>query len=430
MGSGEFFFEKLVPLSYWIGVIVVFSATFLMIRYLEDKSFRVLFIFGSILLMTAFRMVFPSTFTTVTGYEPDASNYINIVSSWATSGLNFGVAGNYQHDFPLSFLIAFAFVKFGVPVETFFRFTPLFIYAIDIILVYALVTEVTDNPVYGAVGGFLLSFSSLSYWITVHYCPDLVGSLLYLISLILVYRFVKKGVLTVQSIMPVLVTIFMLILSHQLSTLYFIVTMFGLSLSTWFLKSPLKGKEKWFLLLGIYTYTSWFAYGTLVYPSFFNIYVYFHGFTASPQTLSVRAGVLDNVTFVIYPMLMFGLFLIGILQLISHIRSYINILKWPMRLQELRTKIKLPEAFVFSSGFVFVAALFIVGFGIPAVFPLRVLEVFLIGTLPFSSKTLAKLASANPSRKKTFLVLILMVVIVVLSIHRYYSQIQRRVLFV
>jgi len=430
MGSGEFFVENIIPSMYWVGVIVIVSATLLMIKFLEDRRFKMLFIFSLILLMVSIRIVFPAVFVTIPAYETDAKFYMNVVDSWATSGLDFGKEGNYQHDYPVSFLIASVFVKFGVPLEAFFRMAPFFIYAIDLILLYLLVVEIfPGNKSYSALSAFLLSFSSLGYWITVHYSPDLVGTLFYFLSLYFSVRFVLKDKLSAKALLPVLLSIFVLMLSHHLSLLYLIVTLFGFSFSAWFFKQPhLKRKAISFLLLGIYTYTLWFTYGSFVYPSFFNVYVYFQGFT-SPSALMQQATLLDQVTFAIYPIFIFMLFIYEFLRLLK-VRNLSDVVKLPKKFREARASEKPAEmSLVYTLGFVFVGFLFLVGFVIPATFPLRVLEVLLVGLYPVSSQTLIRVGSANPSKKKTVFMLAVLIFVTLTGIHRYYRQIQRSILF-
>lgn len=428
MGTGEFFVESILPLTYWVGISTIVGTTFFMMRFLENKHFRLLFIFSSILLMTCIRMVFPLTFTSIPAFEPDVSIYINVVNSWINSGADLGYEGNYHHDYPLSFILAYVFTKFGVSVEAFFRYAPFFVYAIDLFLVYKLTAEVSSDSRYGAVSAFLLSFSSLNYWMSVHYCPDLVGTLFYLLSLYLVYMFVKKGEMNIRTLLPVLLSIFMLILSHHLSILYFVITLFGLSFAAWFLKSPLKGKERWFLLFGVYAYTLWFVYGSFMYPSFFNVYVYFQGFT-SPSSLAQQASLLDNATFAVYPLFIFALFSLGLLKLFE-VKNLSDVVGLPKKFWKLRSgEIRVPEMLTYSLGFIFVAFLFLAGFVIPATFPLRVLEVLLVGVYPLSSQLVVKSTSGNPSRKKTILMLVILMVVVMMGVHRYYRQIQRRVLF-
>jgi hypothetical protein len=431
MKPGEFFVESLIPPLYWVGIIMIAGSVFSMIRYLGDRRFKVLFLVGSILLMISFRMVYPMTFSTIPAYEPDASGYINVVNSWASSGVDFGHEGNYHHDYPLSFLLAYAIIKMGVPVETFFRYAPFFIYAIDLLLVYLLVTQVSSDGRYGAVAAFLFSFSSMNYWTAVHYCPDLIGTLFLLLSLYLTFGLVKKGEIRTRTLMPVLLSVFLLILSHHLGILYFIVTVIGISFSAWMLQSPLRyklSKWRWLLVIGVYAYTVWFAYGSFIYPSFFNIYVYIHGFT-SATSLVQQATLLDNVTFVLYPSFILMLFLLEFSELFG-VRSISDIRNLRKKLSEFRIgRTRAHDVLIYSSGFILVAFLFLAGFVIPATFPLRVLEVLMIGIYPLSARSFFSLADNNPSRKKTAVIFLLFLVVVITGVHRYYRQIQRRVLF-
>lgn len=430
MGSGEFFVEKIIPAPYWIGVSIIAGATFLMMRFLDDRRFRILFVFSSILLIISFRMVFPIIFTTVPAYEPDAASYMNIVGQWVSTGLNLGVPGNYQHDYPMSFLIAFVFVKFGVSVNTFYGIAPLFIYAIDMVILYALVAEIIpENKRIAFASIFLFSISSLGYWTAVHFCPDLVGSLFFFVSLYLVVRFVNRGELNAKALSPVLLSIFVMILSHHLTTLYFILTMFGIAFSAWFFKSSrLKSKSLWFLLLGVYTYTIWFAYGTLIYPDFFNVYSYFSGGYGSVTSLAQTAGPFNQVSFVVYPLFILILAALGFIEMLK-LRSLKDLFRLRSRLREIRTgSISVAIPLLYAFGFIFVFVLFFVGFALTVSFPLRVLEVFFVGLYPVSSLTLAKVGSANFSKKKFALMLIIVILVTLVGIHRYYSQIQRRIL--
>jgi hypothetical protein len=428
MGSGAFFVFTIIPWPYWIGIMTLAGIMVFIIRYLEDYRFRVLLVFSSILLIIGFRMVFPVTFTSIPAYEPDATNYMNVVNAWVTSGVNFGVQGQYQHNFPMSFLIAFTIVKLGVPVDTFFRIAPFFIYAFEIVVLYLLVKElIPEDKRYAAASTFLFSFSSLGYWVTVHYSPDLVGSLFYFVSLYLSVGFAKKGEWSVKALSPVLLSIFVLILSHHLSTLYLIMTLFGLSFSVWYFKPPqIKGKALSLFLLAICTYSLWFAYGTLVYPSFFNVYVYFSGFS-SVTGLSQGAGLLNNVTFVIYPIFILALFIYSFLRTMQ-IQNPWDLTKLRKKFRETRATESASMPFVYSVGFVFVSILFLAGFAAPVIQAPRILEILCVGLYPIASQTLIKVSRGNPSRKKMILMLIIVLVVVTTGIYRYDSQIQRRVL--
>jgi hypothetical protein len=251
---------------------------------------------------------------------------------------------------------------------------------------------------------------------------------MFLLCLYLGIRFAKRGNWSIKSLLPVFASIFILILSHHLSTLYIIVTFFGLSLSLWFFKPQLfKRGALAFFILAIYTYTLWFAYGTLVYPKFFNLYVYSSGYSNLTQ-LSSNAGILINVIFAIYPAFIILLFFIEFLRTLE-IKNPITFFKHlRQKIHEIRIRESDNSVLVFTTGFIFVFILFIVGIGVPVLFGTRILEVLCIGLYPLASQLLIKLVDDDSSKKKKVLIFLVILFVVLTGLYRYYSQIQRRVI--
>ena len=431
MGVGEFWFESAIPFSYWIGVVLIVIIAVMLIPRLSDARYRIVFVFSSVLLVVSIRMVFATVFTSVPSYEPDAALYMNILSSWVKNGVDFGIAGAYQHDYPLSFLVGFTFVKLGVSVDSFFRCAPLVIYSIQVILLYLIVSEIVpEDKRYAAISAFLLANSSIATWITVHYCPDLMGSLFFLVALLLSIRFAKKGVWSLKILMPVLASIFLLILSHHLSTLYFIVTLFGMAVSAWFFKNPnIKGKLLSFFILGVVTYTAWFVYGTLVYPDFFNVYVYFSGF-GSATTLAQQAPLINSVAFAVYPFFILLLALLGLF-ISLNVRSIKSVFKLIIVFFKRLTHEKLANEnmlLFYVGGFISILVLCAISIPVPVLFMPRVLEVLLVGLYPLASLALLKFVGNNPSRNRILFVLIIFILITLIDVHRYYTVEQRRVI--
>jgi hypothetical protein len=426
MGTGDYWIEQVFPISYWIATITILVVAYLLINRLAEKRVRTIFIALSILLMISIRMVFAITFTSVPIYEPDTSSYMTAVSTWATQGLNFGIPGLYQHDYPLSFLLGYLFVKLGLTVDLYFRIAPIVIDAIEIVLVYLIIREVVPNDrKYAAFSVLLLAISPMSAWATIHYCPDLMGTLFFMVSLLLTIRFAKKGEWSLKAVLPVTISVILLILSHHLSTVYFIVTLLGLALATLFFRNPeIKGKALSFFLIAIFTYTFWFVYGSYEYPNFFNVYVYFSGF-GSITAQATQTPLLINAEYALYPAFILVLSLFGLFQLfkISKVRE----------LMHIRSKLRQVKGengnllMVYSVGFVLILFLFILGLAVPVIFAPRVLEVLLLGLYPVASLFIFKLMETNPSRKKTILLLVLLIFITIISIHRYYNAMQRRV---
>lgn len=419
VGSDLFFVEKIAPLGYWIGFGVVIATTLYLTRFLNNKIFRTLFVFSCAILMISLRIVFPIVSPSPSFYEPDTANYINTLNSWVRSGIYFGQEGMYQHDYPMAFLIAYSFIKLGVPIDTFFRWAQSFIYAIGAFLLYLLFTEIDpSDKKCGAISVFLFSISPNPYWLSQHYCPNIVATMFFILSLYLSIRLAKKG-WHVKTVIPVFVTISILILSHHMNIMYLALTLLGLSLFTRIFKVPeLKGKETTFLGLGVFTYTAWFIYGTFQYPSFFNAYSWVSWTWSTPGGHLVAMNSFDLIMFLIYPISILLLYSYRILKLSN------------FRLKRLRASFQaLGMSSLYSLGFAPIGFVVLLGFIIPSLMAPRTLEVLLIGIYPISSQVLTKMYYANPSKKKKLLVICILVFLTIISVYRYNRVIQRRLLY-
>lgn len=403
MGTDPLFVLQIIPLPYWIGISLIFFGLFFMITKLNNRSFQLIFLFSSLLLIICFRMVFSIIFTSIIGFEPDVIHYSKIINSWVNNGINLGVDGNYEHDYPLSFIFAYAIIKLGVPTDTFLRVAPFFIYSTILLLLFFIVKLVAPERKKNSVPlitVFLFSFSSLGYWVTVHYCPDLFGAMMLLLCLYFSIKLIKKNDWGIKSLLPAIICIFFIILSHHLNVLYLIIVFFGFSLSCWFFKPPIfKRGALHFFLLGIITYTIWFAYGTLIYPNFFNVYVYFSGF-ADPIQQSSGAGVTNNMLFVVYPLFILILFIIEFLKIIQ-IKNLKSIFSFSIlhtirnKIVEIKINQRGNNLLVFTLGFCLILITFIMGFGVPVLFGSRVLELLCIGLYPLSSKCLPRFSKGR-----------------------------------
>ncbi|MDT8782050.1 MAG: hypothetical protein IAX22_05315 [Candidatus Bathyarchaeota archaeon] len=428
MGRGDFWVEEIIPLPYWISVIIIVCSCFFMFQHLRDHKFRYSLLFSSIILIICIRMVFPIIFTTIPAYEPDATRYIDTLNSWVNIKLDFGIPGNYQHDFPLSFIIAFFFIKLGIPLDTFFRFAPLIVYGLIVTLLYLIIAEIhpQDKRV-ASVSAFLLSLSSLVGWITWHYCPQLIGALFFLIALLVAIKFAKKGAWTLRGILPVLISVCLLVLSHHLSTMLFIFVIAGLTFTAWYFESNyIKGKPLSFLIIGVFTYTFWFFYGNLMYPEFFNFAKYLIAHEVNAVSLVQQAPLIVNLTFAVYPVFILLLSLFGLIRLLGFTRpkDFFNIIK---RLNYFK-KENSTMFLVYPLSFLSLGISFVLALAIPTMQAPRFLEVFFIGLYPLASLTMLKIGQVNNSKKKFVLVLLLLILIALVSVHRYYNQDQRRVL--
>lgn len=431
MGTDEFFVVNVLPVTYWIGISIILFIAFFSLKYINNNRSIYFYFFIVLLLLTSFKMAFPLMFTSIPAYEPDAVNYLKIVTSWTQNGIDFGSSGNYEHDYPLAFLLAFSIIKLGVPIGGFFIVAPFVIYGLITLLLYLIVSEIVRaSAKLSSVSIYLFSFSSLGYWISVHYCPDLLGSLFYFLALYLTIRFAKAGEWSFKTISPLLISVMFLVLSHHLSTLYFVITVLGLALSTSLIKNnPFKGKAISFLIVGIFAYTFWFTYGNIFYPEFFNFSSYFSGYGSTTQLIQ-DASLLSRLTFLVYPLFILGLFSIQVIKVLQF--------KGISDLPNLKTKIKNilnnesnNAPILFAGGFIIVVFMFIIGFPLAVAFPTRVLEVILIGLYPLSSQGFLSIYENKRSKRSfiLFILFLILLIVMITDVYRYYSQIQNRVLF-
>lgn len=435
MGVGDFWVNQVIPLPYWVSIIILICISVLMIPHLENKRFRYTFIFSAILLIVTVRMAFPTMFTSIPAYEPDTINYMSAVVTWINKGLDLGSSGMYQHDYPLSFLIAYIFVKLGSPIDTFWRIAPFIIYILDTLLIYLIVKEISKNrPKIAAISVFLFSFSSLGAWVSIHYCPDLLGSLFFLLCLYLTVKCSIAGKWNYKNVGLLLTAIVLLVLSHHLSTLYFIATVFGFALVARFFKNKPFGNAVPLLLIGVFAYTFWFAYGNLMYNDFFDLSKYFTDYGGYTAQIAQGTPLLILCQYVTYPLFIVLLSLFGFLDLLK-IRSirtlgiHIIGLKKPfLKLKQLKEKVA-DSLLIYNFGNVLNVLVFILGFAVSVIFNDRVLEILFIGFYPLASLTVLKYIGVNPSKKRFLLIILIFILIALVDTTRYYSSMQRRILY-
>jgi hypothetical protein len=434
MGAGDFWVNQIIPIPYWICLVVLIIVTVSMIPRLNEKNYRVAFVFSSLLILVTVRMAFPTIFTTIPAYEPDTTRYMDVVNNWIGHGVYFGTPGAYQHDFPLSFLIAYSFIKLGLPIELFWRIAPFAIYILDGLLIYVIVNEISQKREnIAAISVFIFSLSSLGAWVSVHYCPDLVGSLFFLLSLYLSLRIAISGDWNFKNTILLLSSIVLLVLAHHLSTLYFIVTLLGLVLVAKFFKIRPFGRAVPLLLISVFTYTFWFAYGNLMYNQFFNLANYFGDYGGYTAQVSQGTPLFIYCEYLAFPFFVICLSIYGFISLlkIPSVRSffgYFRLMKKPLSLiNQVREKIS-DSLLIYNFGNILNIGVFFLGFVVSVIFNDRVLEILFIGFYPLASVTVLKCLGPKPSKKRILLIMLLFILIALVDVTRYYSAQQRRIL--
>jgi hypothetical protein len=154
--------------------------------------------------------------------------------------------------------------------------------------------------------------------------------------------------------------------------------------------------------------------------------VYYSGFSNVTQATS-NAGMLNNLTFLIYPVFILGLSLFSFIKTLKIGSPSQFLINFRSKLHEIRLRESMNMSMVYTVSFILMDALFFVGIVVPMLFGSRILEIVCIGLYPFAAQSIVKLTGANSKWQKVLIYLLLFFV-VFSGIYRYYSQIQRRVI--
>jgi hypothetical protein len=294
---GEFFLEQIAPISFWVGIAMIVSSAFLSLK--SDRTSRTYFIFSSIVLAIAMRAVLPLVMSKP--YSIDVFHYIYWMKAWLIEGFQFtpgpsittALLSYYPNTHPIAFMIAYAFVKGGVPMNTFFAWAPSIVYVVDAILVFLVSRAIGFKPMEATISTFLMpALSSFGEVITQWYCPQLMGSAAFLLSMYLVIKVSKSAYAPAEPASfehkngaletPItkgrnhhvylqiltMASILILIFTHHLSTLYFIIALLGFFLTQRLLKwlrfsgPKLHVSPFWM----IYTSATWGLVAYFIYP--------------------------------------------------------------------------------------------------------------------------------------------------------------------
>lgn len=433
MGETQFFLFEMMPLLYWIGLIITVIPPALGLLFLRDKINPLIILASCICLVISMRLTFPGPFPNPVTFSNDNAFYMGILRPWLSTGLDFGVEGRYQHDFPLSFLISFAFLKLGVSLPVFFRWAPTVVFAINFVLSYLIFKEVfsKDRAIIASIAVFLFASSTLKYFLGANYCPSLIGATFLLVSFYFTLQFYKKG-WSIKAAAPAIAATILLVISHHLSIVYFVVLVFGMAFAARFFQGKdNQGAELRLFFIAIFTYTFWWAYGHFLYPSFFNTYV----FTPSPSGTISRVGGLtgfDLVAFVIQPLLISILFLFGILRYLninslSQLVGFVKVVPtYIVNVRQLKLE-KSNDLLFYTFSFSAILVLLVGSFVATNLYSDRVLDVFLFGLYPLAANAMMRLSEGR-SRKVKVLFAIIFVLLIITSTYRYFRENQRALL--
>jgi len=272
--------EGVVPPWYWLGIALMIVAISFMLARLEVKRLRLPFLISCILLIFSMRsaLAILSPFP----YVQDTWGEIYITLSWrkyglfSPEGLRFFNSGTVR-GWPASFVLAYFFTNVGIPVYSFYKWAPTVITILDLIAIYLLFKELANEKV-GMVSAFLFTLLNTAGFFPLHYCPQTLGALLYLVAMYAIVRAYKTR--KIKNLVPAILSIFGLVLVHHMSTFFLGISLAGVYLSRYFLTLQRKVREKsrWFpftvnpdtfikfsLPISVFTFAVWYFYGFIVY---------------------------------------------------------------------------------------------------------------------------------------------------------------------
>lgn len=430
--TDQYFFLYGLPVLYWVGIGTLVVSILLLTRF-DGWGVRWA-VALSFLLMLAMRVVLTLTLTTWLPYD-SISRDIPQIETWVQSGINF-VPGTYAHNWPLSYLIAYAFVKAGIPVDGFFEWAIAPIYAIDAFLVYSISSLIVSRRE-AALTVFLFALVSQSTEggvLTMFYNPALIGGTFFLLSLYLTLKLAKRGTAAWTALLVPCGAIVLMILSHHLTVLYFILVVLGVWLLS---KTRFSRITHWnfriFPFLTLFTSVVWVVYGVLVYPGTLGEWlgavpqIVLHGRQYQNAYTSTGVGsyfsqpFFEMFAFMAVPIFIGGLFLLHLYRV--HRRDAV----YSGRFGFLRSWAQ-DKVVVLSAGLLWaLGGAFVFGLAFSGIlYPIRSLE-FLLFLMTFVASTTLDDWLAVRRAELRFLIVILAVVATVLSVYWTYHIIQRTI---
>lgn len=430
--SGEFFFFETIPFAYWIGIgLLVLSI--LCVGCLKEQAIKWGVLLSG-LLTTSMRIVLNMSLTNFLYYDAMV-DYAPQITSWLHQGISF-IPGTYAHDWPLSFIVAYIFARAGVPVNIFFEWAAIPVYFIEVYLVYLIASVILNKKdVSLAVLLFgLVSLSSEGGLLTLFYNPQIVGGTFFLLSLYLTLKLATKKVTSWKTLSVLCVSVFLMILSHHLTVIYFILTLLGVALLSRIKKSQFLDLDlRIFPFLTIFASVTWIVYSFIVYQARVNDWInalrsiilagqqYPNTYNSLGLQSFLKLPLLDSISFTIVPIFIASLFLIDIVKIrlnssdgLSRARTF----SWLFydKATFLTVGMILPLGLVCIFGLAFNGLLY----------PIRIMAVVLFLLCPLGSRTLTDSLSSK-SKGKRILIILLVILVTFLSIFWTYRIVQRTV---
>ncbi len=273
--------EKVLPPSYWLGIATIIVAISYMLRHPDKRKITIPFIVACMMLIFLMRSVL--AILSPLPPVPDAWVRMVVIKTWMKNGLlsKQGLpffAGGYVRGWPLSFILAYLIVYAGVPMYTFFTWSPTIIFMLEVIAIYFLFKELANQKI-GLVSAFLFTLHNTNSFFTLHYTAQGLGALFYLVAMYITIKAYKTKKL--KHLALAFITIFVVVITHHMTTLYLGISIIGAYLSRDLLQflQKINTKKKRFpftvksdtfvklsLPLCLFVFALWYFYGFIVYP--------------------------------------------------------------------------------------------------------------------------------------------------------------------
>ncbi len=253
----DFFVGGTLPIGYWIGLCIIVVTQILSFRLKRIRAFTN--IVSSWFLMISMRIVLSIIMSAPFNVDV-LYNYAPWIHLWLVGGVQMA-PGTYPYGWPVSFLVGYAITKLGIPVEMFFMWGQIFIYAVELSTMYYLSQEIGVGKRAGLMAVFLLAIDSSIYSYNLNYSPQLIGEMLLLLALYLCIRASRKPQSRRGLVLAAAYTS-ILTLTHHLSSLYLIFALSGLYLAGRFTRNCVRLPS----FLVSYAVLFWYVSSMFLYP--------------------------------------------------------------------------------------------------------------------------------------------------------------------
>jgi len=272
--------EGVVPLWYWLGIAIMIGAISYMMAHLDERNLRIPFLISCAMLVFSMRSVLailsPFPIVQDTWGQIYRNEFWRKYGIFSQAGLEYFSQG-YARGWPVSFILAYLITSAGIPVYAFYKWAPIIILILNLIVIYFLFKELANDKI-GMVSAFLFTLLNTAGFFPLHYSPQTLGALFYLVAMYALVKAYKTRKL--KHLGFALFSIFAVVLTHHMSTFFLGISLGGVYLSRYVLdlQKKMDVRNRWLsftvkldtfikfsLPLSLFTFALWYFYGFIVY---------------------------------------------------------------------------------------------------------------------------------------------------------------------